>query len=236
MPAYNAERTIRDAVESVLAQTFKDYELIIVNDCSQDGTKDKIRQYIQRDDRIILINNTKNKGVAISRNNALKISKGRYITFLDSDDRWLPIKLEKQYQAFCAGNDIVFTAYRQFGNGRKKTIYPPSTGNYDSLLKGNYIGNLTGAYDREALGIELQKNIGHEDYLMWLKLMRKSKKNIGLQTVLAEYRVSANSLSSSITRGAQWTWKIYREELDMSFLNACHAFAWYLIGALKKRV
>src|SRR5699024_8951224 len=157
MPAYDAENTIDEAIESVFMQTLEDYELIVVNDCSQDKTRQVVEEYVQVDERVLLINNNENKGVARSRNKALEASRGRYITFLDSDDRWSPQKLEKQYHAFCRGNDIVFTAYKRFGEGKEAVVYPPITGCYRSLLKGNYIGNLTGAYDRDALGLEFQK-------------------------------------------------------------------------------
>lgn len=235
MPAYTAGKTIKEAIESILLQTFKDYELIVINDCSQDNTQEIVERYIQIDKRIYLINNIENQGVAKSRNIALEMSKGRYIAFLDSDDRWLPQKLEKQYQAFSNGYDIVYTAYKRFGKAKETIVYPPADGCYASLLKGNYIGNLTGAYDREILGLELQKNIGHEDYLMWLRLMRRSKKSIGLQDVLAEYRVSSNSVSSNVVKGAYWTWKIYRQELGMGWFCSLRNFFSYSWGALQKR-
>src|SRR5699024_1768503 len=235
MPAYNAENTIEEAIESVLLQTFEDYELIVVNDRSQDKTQQIVERYVQADKRISLVNNIKNQGVAKSRNKALEVSKGRYIAFLDSDDRWLPKKLEKQYRAFSNGYDIVYTAYKRFGTNKEVIVYPPVAGCYTSLLKGNYIGNLTGAYDRELLGLELQKNIGHEDYLMWLRLMQRSKKSIGLQDVLAEYRVSTDSLSSNVMKGAQWTWRIYRQELGMGYFCSLRNFCSYFFRALQKR-
>lgn len=235
MPAYNAEKTIQEAIDSVFAQTLKNYELIIVNDCSYDSTQKIIEKNASRDKRISVLKNKENLGVARSRNKALKIAKGRYIAFLDSDDLWMPNKLEKQYEYFCAGYDVVYSAYTRFKGNKKKIIIPPKRGSFKTLLRGNYIGNLTGAYDREKIGLIMQKSIGHEDYLMWLSIMAHSEKSIGLQESLAKYRVGENTLSSNVFKGAKWTWRIYREELELSFFKSLYLFFYYLAGSAKKR-
>lgn len=235
MPAYNAQETIGAAIESVLNQTFQKYELLVVNDCSEDRTSMIIESYYQKDNRIRLFQNKENLGVAESRNRALKKAQGQYIAFLDSDDLWLPSKLEVQYKYFKQGYDLLYGSYLTFGQGGERIIRAPINGTYKTLLRGNFIGNLTGAYDRAALGIEYQKNIGHEDYLMWLKLMDRSDRSLGIQEVLARYRISKSSLSSNKVKSAIWTWSIYRNEVGKSFFPALCLFFLYMINGVKKR-
>ena len=142
MPAYNAEKYIEEAIESVLKQTYRNWELIIVNDCSIDATEQIVKKYQEKDERIKFHSLTENHGVANARNTALQNAVGRYIAFLDSDDMWLPEKLEKQI-GFMKINNYVFTyhQYRHFASRDKvgKIVNIPLKLGYKEALKGNII-------------------------------------------------------------------------------------------------
>jgi glycosyltransferase involved in cell wall biosynthesis len=199
MPAYNAAGTILDAVNSVLKQTFHDYEIIIVEDASKDNTREVIEELVCKNNNCIkAIFLDENKGVAEARNEAIRIARGKYLTFLDSDDLWLENKLEEQLRILGNGADIVFSSYyRLLPNGRRKKVTVPKMVTYKQMLGCNFIGNLTGAYNCHNLGKIYQKSIGHEDYLMWLELLKIASKATGIQEPLAIYRVGALSLSSN---------------------------------------
>lgn len=237
MPVYNAAATLSESIESVLNQTFISFELLIIDDCSSDDSQELINKYASHDCRIKPIFVKANQGVAASRNLGVTVAKGRYITFLDADDLWLPDKLEVQYKAFNDGACIVYSSYiRFFPDGAEQIVKVPPRCSYNSLLRGNCIGNLTGAYDTYALGKFYQKPIGHEDYLMWLQILSSGAVATGLERPLARYRVGANSLSGNKFRSAVWTWKIFRVELGLSFLDSLINFFSYIVASLMKRI
>jgi len=236
MPAYNARDTICEAIDSVLAQSYGNFELIIVDDCSTDGCRGLIQQYVDQDCRINAIFSEVNQGVSKSRNLGVAAARGRYITFLDSDDLWLPDKLEANMKHLVPGACVVYASYiRFFSNGIERMVKAPSKTTYKSLLRGNCIGNLTGAYDSHVLGKFYQKAVGHEDYLMWLQILSSGAVAEGIERPLARYRVG-NSLSANKFRAALWTWNIYRAELGLSFGGALTNFVWYAGTSLLKRV
>lgn len=236
MPVYNAVTTLCESVDSVLSQTFGDFELIIVDDSSSDGCQALIDRYVSQDCRIRAIYSKSNQGVAHSRNLGVSAARGRYIAFLDSDDLWLPDKLEAQYAEFNDGARIVYSSYiRFFPNGDEKIVKVPPQSTYRSLLHGNCIGNLTGAYDSHELGKFYQRAIGHEDYLMWLQILSSGAVARGIERPLARYRVGS-SLSGNKFRAAIWTWKIFRLELGLSLFESIVNFFWYARSSLLKRI
>ena len=169
MPAYNAEAYIALAIDSVLRQTWQNFELIIMDDGSQDETPNLIRQYASQDKRIRPVFNAKNLGVAESRNRGLRLSQGDYIAFLDSDDIWRPQKLEKQLQlAQTTGAAILYSSYALIDEkGKKKCndYMVPSQVDYPSLLKCNVIGCSTVLLSREvAKRYHFERQYYHEDY------------------------------------------------------------------------
>ena len=172
MPAYNAEKYIAEAIESVLKQTYTNWELIIVNDCSTDATEQIIKKYQKQDYRIKLYSLLNNQGVANARNTAIQNTRGRYLAFLDSDDMWLPEKLEKQL-AFMQANNYVFTYhdYRTImvkDNTLGKIIHVPIKVNYEKLLKGNSTGScLSTCIDRNVVTEVYMPNDKHEDIICW---------------------------------------------------------------------
>lgn len=244
-PSYNSLQFIEDTIESVVTQSLADWEMLIVDDCSSDGSINVIKDYVAKDQRIKLIQHTNNSGVAIARNTAIKKAKGRYIAFLDSDDQWLPNKLESQLVELEKGSDLVFSSYYRFlenenedenENENDKVVNVPTWIDYKKLLKGNCIGNLTGVYNAERLGKFYQESVKHEDYLMWLNIIRKSEGGVGIQNPLARYRVRSESLSGDKIESAKWTWDIYRKHLKLNFFYAIYCFSSYTFKSLLKRV
>lgn len=237
MPAFNAESTLYESVCSVLNQTFTNFELIIVDDCSVDGTRDLIKQFLNSDDRVRAVFLEVNSGVAVARNSAINNAVGRYIAFLDADDLWMKDKLSKQYGAFLNGADVVYSDYvRFYKDNTEKKIISPSVINFNILLNGNCIGNLTAAYDAKKIGKFYQEPIGHEDYLMWLKIFKVGVTAERIPEVLSRYRVSSTSVSSNKLKAIFWTWSIYRHEINLGFFSSLYHFFRYVVSALLKRV
>ncbi|UOE93829.1 glycosyltransferase family 2 protein [Alkalihalobacillus sp. LMS39] len=236
-PAYNAEKFIGDAIESVLAQTYPHWEMIIVDDCSTDETAKVVEQY--SDKRIRFIQLKKNSGPAIARNTSIQNAKGRYIAFLDSDDMWQPDKLEKQL-AFMRRHDIAFsyTAYENMGEDGKSlgTVVPVlEKANYDKLLKENVIGCLTVMLDLSKVGpIEMVNIRTRQDYVLWLDICKRGFLAYGLKEVLAKYRVVENSISSNKLKMARQNWKVYREIENLNLIKSVWYFTHYMYYKVKK--
>jgi glycosyltransferase involved in cell wall biosynthesis len=236
MPAYNGAATIGRAIDSVLMQTDSDWELVVVDDGSRDATRTIVNALAESDSRIRLLVQPRNGGVASARNAGIDAATGRYIAFLDADDYWLPAKLARQRQAFLAGASVVFGSYFRDGANGRKQVPALARVDFRRLLRGNCIGNLTGTYDSAQLGRFHQQPIGHEDYLMWLEVVRKAGKAVGLAEPLAVYSEGGVSLSSNLMRSARWTWAIQRHHLKLPLPLALACFGHYLIGAVGKRV
>ena len=177
-PLYNCEKYIEETIQSVINQTYKNWEMIIVDDCSKDKGVEIVEKYQKLDSRIKLYRNEKNQGVSYTRNRAIGLSKGKYIAFLDSDDLWKKEKLEKQI-SFMEENNIVlsYTGYEKInsdGSLRGK-IKVPKKLDYNELLKNCLIGFLTAVYRKEDLkGFRFIKSKA-EDYIFWLKYFKKNK-------------------------------------------------------------
>lgn len=239
MPAYNAQATLADSVRSVLEQTYPHFELLIINDCSTDHTSQIMNDLAHEDARIRLIHCEANEGVARARNAGIELAQGQYIAFLDSDDLWLPEKLDKQLELMRTTNKLVCaSAYYRFQQSGQwlSTSTPPHDTSYRQLLKGNVIGNLTGLYDCHALGKFYQQPIRHEDYLMWLEITRKAGTVCAVPESLAAYRVGHTSLSSNKFKSVQWTWEIYRKHLGLSAPYSAYLMLHYLSKAVLKRL
>jgi len=229
-PAYNAEHFITDAIESVLKQTYTDWEMIIVDDHSTDRTIEKVHAYIKQDDRITLIQLGENSGSAVARNRAINAARGRFIAFLDSDDLWVPEKLEKQL-AFMLDRDIAFsfTEYarmKEDGGLLKSNIRAPETVDYNGLLKHCVIGCLTVMIDMDKTGwvqmIDLRER---QDYVLWLTLTKKGFLAYGLPEELAIYRIVKNSISSNKLKMARRNWNVYRRIERQGFFQSI----WYIL-------
>lgn len=175
MPSYNSAKYVKDSIESVLNQTYTNWELLIVDDCSKDQTVEIIKSF--KDERIRLFQNPTNSGAAISRNRALREAKGKWIAFLDSDDIWLPNKLEGQLKFMIDNNySFTYTDYRICLNGKWENVIhtSPNKINFRKIKKYCYFSTITVIYDASKVGLiqigDIRKN---NDYAMWLKALQK---------------------------------------------------------------
>jgi teichuronic acid biosynthesis glycosyltransferase TuaG len=238
MPSFNSEATINEAVNSVLKQDYAYWELIIIDDCSTDRTKQIIEMY--GDDRIQLISNQANKGSAYSRNIGLEASKGELVCFLDSDDYWAPNKLSKQVSVLenFKKPSLVVTSYVKVTSdgGPIKTIMVPHKINYHTLLKTNAIPCLTTMIRADIAMNYRFKNVGHEDYLYWLNLLKDGCDVITINEPLAFYRTGRLSLSSNKFKSAGFQWNIYRNELDFGIVKSLYYFMFYMFHGVKKEL
>lgn len=216
MPAYNCADFIAESIRSVLAQTYTNWELLIVDDCSTDKTAEVIASFA--DPRIHYQRNTHNMRAAATRNEAIKIAKGRYIAFLDSDDLWLPDKLEKQI-AFMQAHDYSMTYVPYYVLTQDRTCNylhtAPKSLTYFQLTRWDRIGCLTVMYDADKLGKVLMPAIlNREDYAYWLVLLRQGITAYGYQEPLAVYR-SHNGMSN----GSKWALMKYHYQLFNAVLG-----------------
>ncbi len=241
MPAHNAAKTIRESIDSVLSQSFPDWELLVINDASTDETEKIVLDFAKTDSRIKLLNTDKSLGKPFyPRNIGINNANGRFIAFLDSDDVWLASKLEKQIPLFEETNvAIAFSYYEKFtGNevesSKNRVIKSPSSISYKSALYGNPIGNLTGIYDTQKVGKVFYEDAGHEDYILWLTILKKGFIAKNTNTIEARYRVSDKSVSSNKGRAAFWTWNIYRKSLGFNIVKSAFCYSIYMVKGILK--
>jgi glycosyltransferase involved in cell wall biosynthesis len=237
MPAFNAAKFLPSAIASVRGQTETRWELLVVDDCSVDSSVEVALELSRRDSRIRVLSMEKNGGVAEARNLGLQNSQGKYICFLDSDDYWLPEKLAKQLVLFEAGHKVVFSSYFRYLPNKRFSLVPSALKvNATNFDFGNPIGNLTGSYNRDVLGLVFQSKCGHEDYVMWRELVMKAGSATSVPVPLAIYTVSNSSLSGAKNKAAKWQWGLLREQFKFTFPYAIFAFCVYLASRIWLRI
>ncbi len=228
MPTYNCGRYIKESIDSVRSQTMKDWELIIVDDCSTDDTEDVVSFYCF-DRRIRYYKLLENSGPAKARNAALDVARGKYIAFLDSDDLWLPEKLEKQI-AFMrqTGAKLSCTAYEKMHESGGLTgvvVMPYEKADYNKVLfAGNSLGNSTVMYERSCfseLRVPLIKK--RNDFALWLQILKQEQYAYGLREPLMQYRVRQSSVSSNKKSLIKYQWELYRDIEELSIFKASAA-------------
>jgi teichuronic acid biosynthesis glycosyltransferase TuaG len=240
-PSYNSSKFILECIESVLSQTYENWEMIIVDDCSKDNSKEIISEHSTKDKRIKPIFLEKNVGAAEARNTAIRQSKGKYVAFLDSDDLWNPKKLEKQL-SFMNENEIAFsyTTYQfmsENGEDLSNIISAPEKMTYHSYLKNTIIGCLTVIIDRDKSGEFEMPNIrSSHDMALWLLIMKRGFSAYGLDENLAKYRVVSSSNTSNKLKAAKEVWYVYRIVEKLSFIFSVWCFVNYALNAIKKRI
>ena len=239
MPSYNTEKFVEMSINSVLSQTYEDWELIIIDDNSTDNTDNVIYPFL-KDNRIRYFKNSKNLGAAISRNRGLREAKGRWIAFLDSDDLWLPDKLEKQIK-FMENNNYHFsyTSYieiDEYSKPKGNIVTGPKKITKTGMYNYCWPGCLTVMYDAETVGLiqipDIKKN---NDYAMWLQVVENNDCYL-LDEILAKYRKRTGSISnSSYFKLIKWHYKLFRNVMNKSmFLSANLTLRNMIFGIYKK--
>ena len=239
---YNAQATLLETAESVMAQYYTNWELILIDDCSTDGSK-KIMQELERSDsRIRCLYNEKNMGVAETRNHGIREARGRYIAFLDSDDMWDVEKLSRQMEFMKeVGTAFSYTSIRiidEKGEPTGKERHVPPRVDYKTLLMGDPMPCLTIMIDTKRIPREkiYMPDMHHEDYAAFLNCLRDGEVARGLDEVLASYRVSKGSVSGNKLRTATWQWRILRDQEKLSVFSAFYYLCTYAFLAVKKRL
>ncbi|MFG6685361.1 glycosyltransferase family 2 protein [Mariniflexile sp. HNIBRBA6329] len=225
-PMFNSEAYISETINSVISQTYANWEMFLIDDCSTDKTLQIITPFTNQYPNIKLLKNNTNLGAAISRNRGIEASKGKYITFLDADDLWKPQKLQIQIKFMETNNcDVSYSSYEQIdetGKPLNELIKALPELSYQKYLKSNYIGNLTGMYNAEVLGkIKVPNLQKRQDWALWLLAIKKSGKPAkGIQESLAYYRVRKDSMSSNKINLLKHNYLVYRKGLGFSTLKS----------------
>ena len=241
MPSYNAEGFIAESIESVLHQTYQNWELIITDDRSSDHTPDIVQSYCEKDPRINFVIANQHSGIAGTRNQCLARAKGRFVAFLDNDDLWVPEKLKKQVR-FMLEKDCAFV-YSEYelmnedGSPKGKTIRTAGIINYDKYLKNTIIGSGTIMLDKEKTGsLQMPFNATSDDMALWCKILKDGHQAYPIKEVLMKYRVRKNSASANKLKAAKDVWLVYRKQEKLSFCHALTCFFCYACNAVIKRV
>ena len=238
MAAYNAEKTIEQAIESVLNQTYSNFELLVVNDCSEDQTVSLVRRIAEKDRRVRLISNKKNSGVSFTRKHGLKEATGKWIAILDSDDAWAPEKLEKQIALQKKTNaDLLFTGSAFMDSDGKPIdwyLHAPAEISYRKLLKQNVLSNSSALVRKELYEKYYAVGDGmHEDFAIWLSILQEGRKAYGVDEPLLIYRITKSSKSGNKIRAAKMNWKTYRY-IGLNPIAAFYYECWYTVNGLLK--
>lgn len=241
VPVYNAGNYIEEAIAMVKAQTYDNWELILIDDCSRDDSCARIEKYITEEGKIRLIKKNVNEGAARARNTGIQAAMGRYIAFLDADDVWTADKLEKELEFMKEKQAaFVFTAY-EFGDeqakGTGKVVHVPKTLTYRQALSRTVIFTTTVLIDMDKTGRELIQMpvVKSEDTATWWKILRSGFTAYGLNEVFAIYRRPAKSLSSNKLEAIRRIWNLYRKEERLSIgYSLYNLFFWALRATLRR--
>lgn len=241
MPCYNMEQFIADTIRSVISQTYSDWELLIVDDTSTDGTVALVQSIAEQDDRIRLSVNAEHAGIAPTRNRCIEKATGRYLAFLDADDVWHPDKLQQQLQ-FMEEHKVGFS-YSSYdlidetGKPLGKTIQTAGDLDYKAYLRNTIIGCSTVMLDTDRVGKVTVPNFRtSEDTATWLDILKKGFKAYAITEPLTSYRIRRKSASSNKMKAAADLWRVYRKHEEMSFFKTFSYFLSYAFNAIKKRL
>ena len=238
-PTYNSEKYISETIQSIQAQTYTNWELLITDDSSSDQTIKTVKSFQENDSRIRLYKLEKNQGAGIARNNSIIKATGRYIAFCDSDDQWKPAKLEKQVK-FMKTHKLAFTytSYETINEEGKLIgkVSSPTNLILQDMLRNNYVGCLTAIYDTEIIGKQLMSDIRkRQDWALWLKIFKIIKQTKGMSESLALYRDRSNSISSNKAQMIKYTWIVYNKELKFSRLKSFFLMINFIFFYVKKK-
>lgn len=238
---YNSQTTIARTINSILCQSFNNWELVIVDDCSTDNSAEVIKSYAEKDSRIIYLKTDQNTCSPSSpRNIGIEYATGQYITFVDSDDIWLPDKLDMQIREIeNYGYDLVYSYYEKVNHKYKRknrVVKTKESVNYNDMLKSNHIPLLTAMIRKSDISDIRFKNIPNEDYCFWLDILKKGITAHNIGEVTALYRVSKRSRSSNKWKMAHGFWHIIRHHQKIGFTRSCIYMVSYIIIGLSKYI
>lgn len=242
-PSYNSEKYIAETIASVQNQTYTNWEMIIVDDCSTDSTCNIVEEIANADPRVKLFRQDSNQGAGAARTIALKNATGRFVAYLDSDDIWLPEKLERQLNFMiekrCAFSCTSYEVIDDAGNRLNKDIHMLSQVDYVGFLTNNLLQTIgivvdTSMVDKKYL---IMPNIRRrQDAATWLQILNAGYDCYGLDEVLAQYRRTENSLSSNKFKAVKGIWTLYRDIEKLSLPFSCFCFIRYAFLAVWKRI
>lgn len=241
MPSYNAERYIAESIASVLAQTYENWELVITDDCSLDQTPTIAMAFSEKDPRIRFFEAAKHSGIAGTRNQCIQKAQGRFVSFLDNDDLWIPEKLEKQIR-FMLDNDCPFSyseyeLIKEDGTPKGKIIRTAGVIDYHKYLRNTIIGSGTIMIDRSKVGeLVMPDSATSDDMALWCKILKDGHCAYPIKEVLMKYRVRNNSASANKLKAAKDVWKVYRKQEKLSWTESLECFICYAFNAVKKRL
>ncbi len=215
MPAYNCEKYVVEAINSILAQTYRNWELLVLDDGSKDNTLRIIKEFSQKDSRIKALPNGKNMGVSATRNRGIELASGEWIAFLDSDDMWKPEKIEKQFEIVeKEAAEFLFTGssyINEEGESFKGIFEVPEKVTYKKLRNQNVISCSSVLVKKKYFkNIKMEKDEMHEDYAVWLRILKLGVIAYGVNEPLLIYRISKNSKSGNKMKTVKMTYKVFR--------------------------
>ena len=242
MPMYNSAKHVREAIESVQAQTIASWELCITDDCSTDGSADIVAKVAAEDPRVRLFRQESNQGAAAARNVSLENARGRFVAYLDADDLWAPEKLERQIEFMEHGcHGFSCSSYEVIGEDGGllgKTVTMPARSDLDGFLANNYLQTVGIMADLE----RVDKNLLHmpdirrrQDAATWIQVLQARHDCYGIAEPLCYYRRTAGSLSSNRVKAVKGVWYLYREVAGLKLPKACYCFVRYAFLAVWKR-
>lgn len=239
MPSYNAAKYAERALDSVFQQTYRDVEIVVVDDHSSDGTQELIQKYADIHQEIRFVPLEKNMGAGYARNKALELAEGQYVAFLDCDDEWIPDKLERQLECMKENHSSFCYAAIEMMDEDGKTIKGKRkvkcTCDYKYLLRNTMIATSSVVVDRKASGdFRMHLRRGGQDYATWLKLLRNGTVACGINEVLVRYRVTGNSLSSNKWDSVRQVWEIQTQDEKIAKIPAAFHVCCFVVNALRK--
>jgi len=239
-PLYNGERFVARTIESVLKQTYQDWEMIIVNDGSKDRGPDICREYAAKDHRIQVFDQP-NGGSAAARNNGIRRATGRYIALLDADDTWMPYFLDSQLELMHEKNAVlVYGSHLRIDENDKEILQPfrvPERVTYRDMLKTCSISCLTGLYDTEPYGkVYLREDFKslRDDYIFWLEIIKKCGVAYGNQKIIGSYRILGQSTSRNKKKVIKPQFRVYREAEKLGLLPSLYYLACWAWAGFRK--
>lgn len=245
MPLYNSANYVIKTIEGIINQTYSNWELLITDDCSTDNSIEIIEEYVRKDSRIKLQKLEVNSGAGVCRNKSIEVAKGRYIAFCDSDDVWMPHKLEKQLQFMEEKQSaLVYSSYMLMDEigAEKGIVVCPSRLNFNSLKRDNEIGCLTAMYDSKRVGKMYMSSIRkRQDWGLWLEILAKCKVAYGIKEPLAYYRIRSGSISRKKIDLVKHNINVYRTILKFPIWKAYLFFSFafiptYVLKRLKMKI